>query len=72
MRQYTVILEWDPGIPAYAAIVPALPGCSSHGRTVADALANAEEAVVLHLECLKNKGEPIPDDVQTATVSVAV
>lgn len=72
MRQYTVILEWDPEAEAYAAIVPALPGCASQGRTVEEALTNAQEAIELYLEELRARGEPIPEDVQVQTAKVRV
>lgn len=71
MRQYTVILEWDAEAKAYAALVPALPGCASQGHTTAEALANVQEAIELYLDVLREDGEPIPDDVQTAKVDVA-
>ena len=71
MRQYTVILEWDPEAGAYSAVVPALPGCASQGRTVDEALANAQEAVELYLEVLRDEGKPIPEDVRTGKVEVA-
>jgi antitoxin HicB len=71
MRQYTVILEWDPEAEAYSAVVPALPGCASQGRTVDEALSNAQEAIELYLEELRARGEAIPEDVQTHTVQVA-
>ena len=72
MREYTVILEWDPTVQAYAAIVPALAGCASHGRTAEEALANAQEAIELYLEDLRESGEPIPEDVQVQTGKVRV
>ena len=71
MRQYTVILEWDPDVQAYSAVVPALPGCASQGRTIEEALANAQEAIELYLEVLRDRGEPIPGDVLTSKVEVA-
>ena len=70
MRQYTVILEWDPDAKAYSVVAPALPGCASQGRTVEEALANAQEAIELYLEELRARGEPIPEDVQIAVVMV--
>jgi antitoxin HicB len=71
MREYTVILEWDPDAQAYAAIVPALPGCTSQGRTVEEALANAHEAATLYLDVLRDEGKPIPEDVKTGKIDVA-
>lgn len=73
MRKYTVVLEWDGEARGYSAVVPALPGCASQGRTVEEALANVREAIELYLEVPREQGEPIPEDVhvQTATVQVA-
>ncbi len=66
-----MILEWDPEAGAYSAVVPALPGCASQGHTVEEALANAQEAVELYLEVLRDEGKPIPEDVKTGKVEVA-
>lgn len=63
MRQYTVIVEYDPEASAYSVLVPALPGCTSQGKTLEDALANAREAIAGHIECLKEMGEPIPEEI---------
>jgi predicted RNase H-like HicB family nuclease len=52
------------------AEVPSLPGCVSQGNTRDDALANVREAISLHEEVLRERGEPIPDD-QVEIVEVA-
>lgn len=44
----------------YTVIVPALPGCISHGETVEEAAHNAREAIELHVENLVAHKEPIP------------
>ena len=44
------------------AEVPSLPGCMSQGRTRDEALANVREAITLHVEVLRERGEPLPDD----------
>jgi len=72
MRQYTVVLEWDPDVEAYSVVAPALPGCTSQGDTVAEALANGREAIELYLDVLKERGEPIPEDVQTQAIRIEV
>ena len=52
-----------PGEDGYVvAEVPSLPGCVSQGKTRADALANVREAISLHEEVLRERGEPVPDD----------
>ena len=61
IRRYTVILE--QGEDGYVvAHCPALPGCVTQGRTREEALANAREALGLHLEGLIEHGGPIPDE----------
>ena len=44
------------------AEVPSLPGCISKGRTRDEALANVREAITLHVEVLRERGEPLPED----------
>ncbi len=68
-RRYTITLTPDDG--AYAVTVPAFPNIHTCGETEAEALANAQEAIELWLSVLRDEGEPIPDDVTTATVEVA-
>lgn len=60
-----------PGEDGYVvAEVPSLPGCVSQGKTRDEALANIQEAIALHLEVLRERGEPVPDD-QVEMVEVA-
>jgi predicted RNase H-like HicB family nuclease len=60
-----------PGDDGYVlAEVPSLPGCVSQGKTREEALANVREAISLHEEVLRERGEPVPDD-QTEIVEVA-
>ncbi|HEV3468266.1 MAG TPA: type II toxin-antitoxin system HicB family antitoxin [Pyrinomonadaceae bacterium] len=52
-----------PGEDGYVvAEVPSLPGCVSQGRTRDEALANIQEAIALHVEVLRERGEPVPED----------
>lgn len=44
------------------AEVPSLPGCVSQGKTRDEALVNVREAISLHEEVLRERGEPIPED----------
>ena len=52
----------------YTVVVPALPGCISHGETVKAATRNAREAITLHLENLAAHREPIPRGHDSAPV----
>lgn len=71
MRKYTVILEHDPEAAAYSVVVPALPGCTSLGGTVEEALANAREAIAGHVAALEQIGAPVPEELEGVTVIVA-
>ena len=52
-----------PGEDGYVvAEVPSLPGCVSQGKSRDEALANVREAISLHEDVLRERGEPIPDD----------
>lgn len=57
---YPAIVDKDPGSD-YGVAFPDLPGCVSAGETVAEAIANAEEALALHLDGMAEEGLPIPD-----------
>jgi predicted RNase H-like HicB family nuclease len=69
--QYNVFLEPDPD-GGYVAVVPALPGCYSQGDTVEEALANARDAILLTIEDMRERGEPIPDPAGELVRQVAV
>jgi predicted RNase H-like HicB family nuclease len=61
----------SPGEDGYiVAEVPRLPGCVSQGKTRDEALANIREAISLHEDVLRERGEPVPDD-QVELVEVA-
>jgi predicted RNase H-like HicB family nuclease len=52
-----------PGEDGYTvAEVPSLPGCVSQGATRDEALENIREAISLHEEVLRDRGEIIPED----------
>lgn len=70
-HHFTVVLEWDADAKAYSAVVPALPGCTSVGATVEEALAHVKEAIALHLEGMEADGEPIPEDTSVIVATVA-
>jgi predicted RNase H-like HicB family nuclease len=67
-HEYTIILEPDPEDGGFTVLVPALPGCITEGDTREEALANAKEAILLHLESMLADGEPIPPDVSDLEV----
>ena len=70
MNQYLVVMERTS--TGYGVYVPDLPGCVSTGRTKEQAERNAREAIELHLQGLREVGQPIPKASSTAAfVTVA-
>lgn len=66
---YLIVIERadDGGFGAWA---PDLPGCVALGDTIEDAERQMREAVVFHLEGLREQGEPIPPPTAVAAVMV--
>lgn len=58
--RYPVAIESGDARHAYGVVVPDLPGCFSAGDTIDEALANAQEAILLHLEGLLDDNKAIP------------
>jgi predicted RNase H-like HicB family nuclease len=59
MKKYAIVIE--QGENNFSAYVPDLPGCITTGRTVEEIERNIREAIELHLEGLREDGEPIPE-----------
>jgi predicted RNase H-like HicB family nuclease len=57
--KYPVYIEKDPESD-YGVTVPDLPGCFSAGQTIEEALENAEEAILTHVEGLLLDDDVIP------------
>ena len=68
---YTVFLERDED-GAVIATVPALQGCHTAGESEAEALDLIKDAIRLHIKARLALGEPIPPDIDSAHVRVAV
>jgi predicted RNase H-like HicB family nuclease len=64
--RYLVIIEESPR--SYGAHVPDLPGCIAVGETREEVLTLIREAIELHLEGLKEDGQPIPRPSSTGEV----
>jgi antitoxin HicB len=63
-RRYSVLLIPDPEEGGYTVRVPALPGITTEGDTLEEALANARDAIKLYIEDLEAHGEPVPEETQ--------
>ena len=68
---FTVVIEQDED-GLFVATCPALQGCYTQGQTYEEAMANIREAIELHLEARRSLGEPIPQEVGAATLTVTV
>jgi predicted RNase H-like HicB family nuclease len=58
--RYPIAIETGDSKHAYGVVVLNLPGCFSAGDTLDEALANAREAILLHLESLLDDGHSFP------------
>src|SRR5216683_332354 len=67
MKKYAIVIE--QGENNLSAYLPDLPGCITTGRTVEEIERNIREAIELHIEGLREDGEPIPEP-QTAVTYV--
>jgi predicted RNase H-like HicB family nuclease len=56
--RYAIVIEKAEG--NYSAYVPDLPGCVATGSTVAEVEAELREAIIFHVEGLREDGLPVP------------
>ena len=68
---FPIVIERDED--GYAADCPSLQGCHAQGSTYEEALANIRDAVELHVQDRKARGEPIetPSMVSVTTLEVS-
>ena len=67
--QYSVVIEkTDNGYSAYA---PDLPGCIAAGDSQVEVEELIREAIIMHLESLREYGDPVPEP-QTSVALVEV
>lgn len=60
IQTYRIIIEPDGKF--YHAYVPALPGCHTYGKSIAEAKKHVREAILAYLESLKKDRLPVPED----------
>ncbi len=69
MREVELVFEpQDEG--GYYVYAPDLPGLHSEGETLDEATANAEEALALYVEVLREAGKPIGAGVLRRRLSI--
>jgi predicted RNase H-like HicB family nuclease len=56
--RYAIVIEKAEG--NYSAYAPDLPGCIATGSTLADVETEMREAIIFHLEGLREDGSPVP------------
>ncbi len=56
--RYNVMLRPEP-VGGYTAMVPALPGCVTYGRTVEEAREMARDAIAGYTASLRKHNEPV-------------
>ncbi len=59
-NNYEMIVWWSEDDAAFVVDVPELPGCMAHGKTRAEAIKNAEAAIVFWIKTAKEDGASIP------------
>lgn len=59
-RDYVFTIAYQPQDPVFTVDFPDVPDIITSGQTLAEAFANACEALDLHLESLHKLGLPLP------------
>ncbi len=57
---YKIVLDYDSEESVYNVSVPALPGCYTWGKTKAQAVKHAKEAIATYLDALADLDEAAP------------
>jgi predicted RNase H-like HicB family nuclease len=67
--RYTTIIERGP--KNFSAYAPDFPGCVAVADTEQETLALMKEALEIHIEDMRERGEPIPQPSEIREVEVA-
>ena len=70
MTGYAVVIEHEG--EAWGAYVPDLPGCVAAGSSREEVEQLIREAIPLHLEAMRDSGEPIPPPTAAGAMVVQV
>jgi antitoxin HicB len=69
--RYNIMLRPEPE-GGFAALVPALPGCVTYGRTVDEAREMARDAMSGYISSLRKHKDPVPTDEDTLVASLGL
>ncbi len=61
MRKYPIEVFWSEEDEGYIAVVPDLAGCSSWGKTDAEAIREARDAIEAWIKATRSARRPVPE-----------
>lgn len=64
MNRFLIVIE--KAGRNFSAYSPDLPGCVATGRTREEAEKNMHEAMLMHIQSLKEENQPIPESSSSA------
>ncbi len=67
--QYTIIIE--RGAKNFSAYAPDFPGCAAAADTEEETIALMKEALEMHIEDMRARGEPVPPPSTALQIEVA-
>jgi predicted RNase H-like HicB family nuclease len=67
--RYTILIE--RGEKNFSAYAPDFPGCVAAANTEQETLALMKEALEMHIEDMRERGEPVPQPSTMREVEVA-
>jgi len=70
VTEYLVVIEGDGD--SWSAYVPDLPGCMSAGASREEVEQLIREAIALHIDSMREHGEPIPAPSARGAIVVKV
>jgi predicted RNase H-like HicB family nuclease len=70
-RRYLIVIEGAEE-ENYSAYAPDLPGCVATGASLEQCEREMRDAISLHIEGLRETGQPVPEPSQLTTAYVKV
>lgn len=67
--RFNIVLRPEPE-GGFTVIVPALPGCVTYGRNLAEAKKMAKDAISGYVASLRKHNEPVPTDDDSLVASL--
>jgi predicted RNase H-like HicB family nuclease len=67
--RYTIII--DRGANNFSAYAPDFPGCVAAADTEEETIKLRQEALAMHIEDMRQRGEPIPEPSSVRQVEIA-